>query len=70
MWLIIGDESYAALACDTGGKAFGPLHSAIRGNAKEEMLYFVTSFPSDPRKMSEEELDRRYWNWLQRQPEY
>ena len=68
-WVVVGDSDYAVFACDTGMKAFGPLHSAFSAgrNAEKELREFGQQLPQDPRKYDEQELVDTYHDWKKEQ---
>lgn len=59
---VIGDSNAAVMYCNTTNMAFGPVHTSVHGNARDEMLRFVSyvhDYFGDPRKMRPDVLKNR-----------
>ena len=56
---VIGDSNAAVMYCNTTNMAFGPVHTSVHGNARDDMLKFVSYVHDrygDPRKLSPDSL--------------
>jgi len=64
-WIIVGDDETAVLACNTSGKAFGPLHTSYSptGNARDELREFGKQLDKDPRQYPNPKLREKYTAW-------
>jgi hypothetical protein len=63
---IIGTHDEAVLACNTTGRAFGPVHRATAGLATDELRDFVSHLDTDARVLhADGALESAYREWVQ-----